>query len=132
MYKKGNLIFLKSTLMDLFYIVKGMEGEKVVVARKIDAPSTQWERLEIDKVVKVAEEQEKILPSDVMGAIEEQRKVVFTPTKSGGKKKQSLEKMMKALPKEGIEEILAVLAAVGEEEEDDTNGGKEEDDNRNL
>jgi len=113
--KKGNLIFLKTHLIDLFYIVKGMEGEETVIARKIDAPPSQWESLSLDKVVKLAEEQEKLLPQDVMGAIEEQRKVVFAPPKS--KKKQSMEKMMKGLPKEGIEEILAVLAEVGIEEE---------------
>lgn len=114
--KKGNLIFLKSTLVDLFYIVKGMEGE-MVIARKIDAPPSQWEKLSLDKVVKVAEEQEKILPVDIATAIEQQRKVVFAPSKSG-KKKKSLDKIMKGLPKEGIEEILAVLAAAGVEEEE--------------
>jgi len=114
--KKGNLIFLKSTLVDLFYIVKGMEGEGIVIARKIDSPPSQWEKLSLDKVVKLAEEQEKLLPPDVATAIEEQRKVVFAPPKSGGKKKKSLDRMMKGLPKEGIEEILAVLAAAGVEE----------------
>lgn len=117
--KKGNLIFLKSTLVDLFYIVKGVEGEMVVV-RKIDAPPSQWEKLPLDKVVKLAEEQEKLLPTDVATAIEEQRKVVFAPPKGGGKKKKSLDKMMKGLPREGIEEILAVLAAAAIEE-----GGEE-------
>lgn len=115
--KKGNLIFLKSTLIDLFYIVKGIEGE-MVVARKIDAPPAQWEKLSIDKVVKVAEEQEKILLTDVAtvaAAIEEQRKVIFAPLKSG-KKRESLEKMIKRLPREGIEEILAILAAAGVKE----------------
>ena len=117
-FKKGNLIFLKTHLVDLFYIVKGMEGE-FVVARKIDAPPSQWDKLPIEKVVKLAEEQEKLLPGDVALAIEEQRKIVFTPPKGGSKKKRSLDKIMKGLPKEGIEEILAVLAEAGIEEEED-------------
>jgi len=121
--KKGNLIFLKSTLMDLFYIIGEGERDKKVKARKIDAPPSQWEYLDVEKVVKLAEEQEKILPSDVASAIEEQRKVVFAPPKGGGRKKRSLDRMMKGLPKEGIEEILAVLAAIGEEKE---NGGEKE------
>lgn len=126
-FKKGNLIFLSTHLIDLFYIVKGMEGKTTVIARKIDAPTNQWEKLPIEKVTKLAEEQEKLLPTNITTAIEEQRKIVFAPPKAGSKRKRSLEKMMKSLPKEGIEEILAVLAEVGiEEREREENGGEEE------
>lgn len=118
--KKGNLIFLQSTLVDLFYIIGGMEGESVI-ARKIDAPPSQWEKLSIDKVVKIAENQEKLLPSDVATAIRQQREIVFPAVKGERKKKDSLSQMMKGLPQEVIEEILAVLAAIGEEGGEDEN-----------
>lgn len=91
----------------------------MVVARKIDAPPSQWEKLPLEKVVKIAGIQEKLLPFDVRSAIEEQRKVVFPTEKERGRKKQSLDKMMRGLPREGIEEILTVLAAVGMEEEEE-------------
>lgn len=119
--KKGSLIFLKSTLVDLFYIVKRVEGEEVV-ARKLDAPPNNWERLPLDRVVRLAEEQERILPYNLSMAIEEQRKVVFAPPKTK-KKKESLDRMMKRLPKEGIEEILAVLAAAGVEDDEEEQEG---------
>jgi hypothetical protein len=114
--KKGSLIFLRSILVDLFYIVRSA-NETEVVARKLDAPPTQWESLPLDKVVKLADEQEKLLPSAFLEAIQEQRKVVFAPPKQGKKKPISLEKMFKRLPKEGIEEILSLLAQTGVEEE---------------
>lgn len=109
--KRGNLIFLKSHLADLFYIVRSVKGN-VVTAKKVDAPPLLYEELPLDRIVKIAEEQERLFPVDLIGAIEEQRRVVFSPPKKG-KKKKSLDKMMKNLPKEGIEEILNTLATFG-------------------
>jgi hypothetical protein len=109
--RKGNLIFLKTHLVDLIYVVKEIKEDRVI-AKKLDAPPELWEALPLDKVVRLAEEQEKLLPSDIGKAIEEQRLVVFTPPRQS-KKKRSLDKMMKSLPKEAIEEILDALAQAG-------------------
>lgn len=127
-FKKGNLIFLKSTLVDLIYIVKCQTGE-VVTARKIDAPPETFEKLQLDRVVLLAEEQEKILPRDLVEAIFKQRQIIYSQPKKGGKKKEiSVEKMLSKLPKESLDEILQALAQAGikeeeEEEEDDSDKG---------
>ena len=111
--RRGNLIFLKSHLADLFYLVKQVEGE-VVRARKMDAPPSQVEELELGKVVKIAEEQEKLFPVDLIEAIEKQRKITLLPSRSKKRKKvTNLDKLMEELPREGIEEILATLASFG-------------------
>jgi len=115
--KKGNLIFLKNPLADLLYVVKEMNGEKVI-ARKLDAPSKEWEELPTSEIVKLAEEQERLLPSSLLMVVDEQRRIVFAPPKKSGKKK-SLDQLMKGLSKDTVEEILGVLseAEVGEEKE---------------
>jgi hypothetical protein len=116
--KKGNLIFKKSLLVDLIYVVESQQGERVT-ARKIDAPHTQKEALLLSDVVKLADEQERLLPLNVAEAIEKQREVVFAPPKMGKKKgvasDRMLKKMLKELPKEGIEEILNLLGKVEKE-----------------
>ncbi len=113
--KKGSLIFTKELFVDLIYIVHSL-NEIEVIARKLDAPPSQLEKIPLSKCVRLADEQERILPLDVMLAIEEQRKVVFTPPKT--KKKQTLEKTLKRIPKEAIEDILRTLAEAGIREEE--------------
>lgn len=109
--KRGDLIFLKSHFADLFFIVRDVKGE-MVIAKKMDAPPLLYEEIPIERVVKIADEQEKLFPEDLIAAIEDQRRVVFSPPKKK-KKKQNLDKMMRNLPKEGIEEILNALATFG-------------------
>ena len=122
--KKGSLIFLKTPLIDLIYVVKEVKGEEVT-AKKMDSPPEQWEKLPLSQVVKLADEQELILPQDVQEAILEQRKVVFAPPKGGGgKKKRSLDKMLKGLSKETEEEILKVLTLAGIKEEEEGGEGE--------
>jgi hypothetical protein len=122
--KKGNLIFLSTLMVDLIYVVKCQEGEEVV-ARKLDSPPESWEHLPLSHCIKMAEEQERILPIDVMGAIERQREIIFTPPKPPSSKKsrkgddeRQMKLMLKQLPKEGLEEILDLLAKSGIEKEE--------------
>ncbi len=109
--RKGSLFFTKELLVDFIYIVHS-RNEIEVTARKLDAPSSQMEKISLSKCVRLADEQERLLPQDVMLAIEEQRKVVFTSSKRV-KKKGSLEKTLKRIPKEAIEDILRTLAEAG-------------------
>ena len=113
--RKSNLIFLTTTLADLLYIVKEIEGEKVV-AKKLDSPPGQWEELPLSKVTKLAEEQELLLPQDFREAIEKQREVTFTPPRQG-RAKRPTKKLFDGIPDKAIEEILAVLSHAGEEGE---------------
>lgn len=108
-YKKGNVVFVASLAVDLFYVVVQDLGE-TVAAVKLDAPRKQVEKLPKKRVVKLAEEQEKLLPQDVLGAIEKQRMVVLNAPK---KKTISLKKMFDNLPNKAIEEILQALGEVG-------------------
>jgi len=118
--RKGNLCFLSTVAVDLFYVVVEVRGE-VVRATKLDAPRGEVEELPLSKVVKLAEEQEKLLPSNLMEAIDRQRMVVFTPqSKTKKKKKISLKKLFEGLPKTAIEEILQTLDEI--EERRDGNG----------
>ena len=118
--RKGNLCFLSTVAVDLFYVVVEVRGE-VVRATKLDAPRGEVEELPLSKIVKLAEEQEKLLPSNLMEAIDRQRMVVFTPqSKTKKKKKISLKKLFEGLPKTAIEEILQTLDEI--EERRDGNG----------
>jgi hypothetical protein len=110
--KRGNLIFLKTVFADLFYIIREVKGE-IIIAKKMDAPPLFYEELPIDRVVKIAEEQEKLFPVDLIAAIEDQRRLVLSPPKKSKKKKINLDKLMKGLPKEGLDEILSTLATFG-------------------
>ena len=117
--RKGNLCFLSTVAVDLFYVVVEVRGE-VVRATKLDAPRGEVEELPLSKVVKLAEEQEKLLPSNLMEAIDRQRMVVFTPqSKTKKKKKISLKKLFEGLPKTAIEEILQTLDEIEERRNED-------------
>jgi hypothetical protein len=110
--RKGNLCFLTTSLVDLIYIVQNGEGEEVRV-RKMDAPPSQKvETLSPSLLIKLADEQEKLLPPSMQEAIEKQRRVVFTPVKKG-KKKLSLDKLMKGLNQQTLEDIFQGLAEIG-------------------
>jgi len=112
--KKGCLIFLKTPLADLLYVVKEVSGEEVT-ARKLDAPPKEWEKIPLSECIKLADEQEKLLPSLLIQVVADQRQIVFAPPK---KKKKSLDALLKGLGKETLEEMFEVLseAGLGEEE----------------
>lgn len=114
--RKGNLIFLKTPLADLIYVVRDVEDE-MVVAKKLDSPPKQYEKLPLCECIKLAEEQEKLLPSLLIQAVAEQRQIVFSPPRKKGKKK-SLDALLKGLGKETLEEMFGVLSDVGMIEED--------------
>lgn len=125
-FKKGNLVFLSSLAMDYIYVVSCQPNESVVKARKLDSPMSQpSETLPIEKVILLAEEQEKLLPEDVTEAIHKQRNVIFQPPKKSPKKKkvsqEKMEKMLSKLSKESLEEILALLTTISPEDESDDN-----------
>lgn len=132
-FKKGNLIFLSSMAMDFFYLVE-CQRETVILARKIDSPpDTPPESLPIEKVVKLAEEQEMLFPSDVSEAISKQRNIIFTPPKKKGEKKpklmseRAIQQSLKKVSKESHEQLLSILESLGIEDEDETeteNGGE--------
>jgi hypothetical protein len=131
--KKGNLIFQVTALVDLIYVVKE-QVDQMIVARRLDARRDNLESLPLSSVVKLAEEQERLLPGDIISAIERQREFIMTPPKKKGEKKKA---GFKGLPRESLDEILTILAGVGmsptdvdedereEAEEDDSNGIEE-------
>lgn len=107
--KKGNLIFLKTPLADLLYVVKEVNGE-IVVAKKLDAPPKQWEKLPSSECIKLVDEQEKLLPNLLIVAVNEQRQIVFSQSK---KKKRSLDSLLKGLNKQTLEEMFEILSDAG-------------------
>lgn len=107
--KKGCLIFLITPLADLLYVVKEV-GEKEVIAKKLDAPPKQWEKLPLSDCVKLADEQEKLLPSLLIQVVNEQRQIVFAQPK---RKKKSLDALLKGRSKETLEEMFNILSEAG-------------------
>jgi hypothetical protein len=116
-FKKGNLICLITPLADLLYLVKEVEGD-LLIAKKLDSPPKQWEKIPISNCLKLAEEQEKLLPSLMIQVIADQRQIVFAQPK---KKKKSLDALLKGLGKGTLEEMFGVLSEAGlaEEREDE-------------
>ncbi len=108
--RKGNLIFLKTPLADLLYVVREVVGE-TVTAKKLDAPPKQWEKLSLSDCIKLADEQEKLLPSLLIQVISEQRQITFAPPKK--KKRKSLDALLKGLGKSTLEEMFEVLSEAG-------------------
>lgn len=113
--KKGNLIFLKTPLADLLYVVKEVNGE-IIIAKKLDSPPKQWEKLPVSECVKLADEQEKLLPALLIQVVADQRQIVFAQPK---KKKKSLDALLKGLGKETLEEMFEVLSEAGLAEKED-------------
>jgi len=116
--KKGSLIFLITPLADLIYVVESVNGEDII-AKKLDSPPKKWEKIPCSACVKLADEQEKLLPSLLIQAVAEQRQIIFTPPK---KKKKSLETILKGLAPSIREEMFGILqeAGITEEKEDST------------
>ena len=86
-FKKGNIVFWKRTLVDLICVVQGMEGDQVALLH-MDAPRSDPPILvNASEVTKLAEEQEKLVPSDFPRALKGQREIHFPPSKRGSKKK---------------------------------------------
>lgn len=114
--KKGSLIFLITPLADLIYVVESANGEKIK-AKKLDSPPGKWEEIPRSACVKLADEQEKLLPSLLIQAVAEQRQIIFTPPR---KKKKSLETILKGLDPSIREEMFGILQGAGitEGEED--------------
>ncbi len=125
-FRKNNLIFLKCLLMDHIYIVHSQKEDGRVIARKIDAPPSHLEELDPSKVVRLAEEQEKLFPFDISGAIEKQRQITFLATRKVKRKplsEKALEKRLKGLSSNSMEMILKSLGeyagTLQEEEEEE-------------
>lgn len=112
-FKKGNLICLITPMADLLYVVKEV-GREFIIAKKLDSPPKQWEKIPISNCLKLAEEQEKLLPSLLIQVVADQRQIVFSQPK---KKKKSLDNLLKGLGKETLEEMFGVLSEAGLAEE---------------
>jgi hypothetical protein len=108
-FKKGNLIFLTTALVDLIYVVKE-QVDQMVVARRLDARREELDSLPLSSVVKLADEQERLLPPDLITAIDKQREFVLTPPRKKGEKKKA---GFKGLSRKSMDEILTILAGVG-------------------
>jgi hypothetical protein len=79
--KKGNVVFWKRPMADLFCIVQEVKGDQVLL-RYMDAPRSDPPILvNASEVTKLAEGQEKLVPSDFLGALKKQREVHFPPSK---------------------------------------------------
>ena len=86
-FKKGNIVFWKRTLVDLICVVQGMEGDQVALLH-MDAPRSDPPILvNASEVTKLAEEQEKLVPSDFLGALKTQREIHSPPPGKGRTKK---------------------------------------------
>ncbi len=109
-FKKGNLAFLTTPFTDLIYVIQSQEGERVT-CKKLDSPPKLVETLSLSLLTKLTEEQEKLLPLNLMVAIEKQRRVVYAPVKK--EKRRSLDSLMKGLGKQSLEEIFQGLAEMG-------------------
>ena len=125
--KKGNVCFRKRVLMDLICLITAIEGEKVQV-RLIDAPSTEVEWVGREEIVKLAEEQNLLLPPDVNAAIEKQREFLFTPPKKKGVRKLSDRAQLKLF--KGMKEstLSSILEMLSREQEKEAGEGEVEDD----
>jgi len=87
-FKKGNVVFWKRLMADLFCIVQEVRGDQVLI-RYMDAPRNEPPiSVNRSELVELAEEQERLPPSDLLDAIRKQREVHY-PQKKARKKKKS-------------------------------------------
>lgn len=94
-FKKGNLVFWKRPVtMDLFCIVQEVKGDQVLL-RYMHGPPSEFFSVNKGEIVKLAEEQERLVPSDFEAALKRQREIHFPPRR-GRKKKKEKERMKKA------------------------------------
>lgn len=106
-YHRGNVLLLKRPLADFICVVEEVvEGEGRLKVRYIDTPPNEM-GFEVGdgEVIKLAEQQEKELPTDFLNAVERQREVIFT------KKKESKKGVsFKGLSDDVFGEILKILS----------------------
>jgi hypothetical protein len=111
--KRGNLCVLKRPLADFLVVVQWVDGDEVSV-RYLDSPRGEgFNVVRREELMKLSEEQERLLPKDFLSAIERQRQIVFSP-------KKTLENVAELLRKVDIEtqaEIFKILL-------DDEGGGE--------
>jgi hypothetical protein len=85
-FRKGNVVVWKRPMADLLCIVQEIEDDQVTL-RFMDSPKGESSFvIKKDEVVKLAEEQERLDPSDFLEAVRKQREIHFPPKK--GKKKK--------------------------------------------
>jgi hypothetical protein len=131
-FKKGNLVIQRKMMMDMLCVVKCQRGDQLII-RHLDSPSIEEELIPISDVLKLAEEQERLLPVDLISAIEKQRSIVFTPPKQkGGGKPVSLERKLKGLKGQSLQEILDLIAESGTESDQQEKEEGGEDGQTNL
>lgn len=113
-YHRGNILLLKRPLADFICVVEEVkEGEGKIKVRYIDMPpNEEGFCVGEDDVIKLAEQQEKELPSDFLAAVEKQREVVFA------KKKETKKGVsFKDISDDTFGEILKILQEDNNEEE---------------
>jgi len=86
----------------------------MVKVRKLDGPPNRIELVAGDKLIKLSEEQERIIPEGIAESIRLQREIVFserkTPSLSKKRRPKSIADLKEVLKKSSFEEIMMLLA----------------------
>jgi hypothetical protein len=120
--KRGNLIIVKTILIDHLCVVQCQQGDTVIV-RKLDGRVGEETKIPLKDTIKLADEQERMLPSDLVSAVEAQRQLTFQPAKKKVPPKKSMDKLLRGMKKESMDAILEAIAQAAREGEEE---GKEE------
>jgi hypothetical protein len=111
---RGNVLLLKRPLADFVCILSAHEvGGKIRVRYLDSPPEDSGVIVAVEDVIKLAEAQERELPTEFMEAVEKQRRVVFTPKPvRGGKggKKVGVGGKLKGMSDDTYAQILQILA----------------------
>jgi hypothetical protein len=120
--KRGNLCVLKRPLADFIVVVQWVDGEDVSV-RYLDSPRGEsFNVVKKEELVKLSEEQERLLPKDFLSAIERQRQIVFSP-------KRTLQNVAELLKKVDIETQAEIFKILLEDDKSDEGGDRNGDRN---
>lgn len=113
--KRGNIVLLTKPLADLICIVQEVtEGSDVIRVRYLDSPPKESIEVKRSDVLKLAEEQERMLPRDFLDAVTKQREVVFAPkrekkVKKGDEEKAKTKRLEEVLRNVDMETLLKLM-----------------------
>ncbi|MEM2125015.1 MAG: hypothetical protein QXQ53_01295 [Candidatus Methanosuratincola sp.] len=111
--KKGNICVLKRPLADFLVVVEWVSGDDVSI-RYLDSPrDAGYNVVKKDELIKLSDEQERMLPADFLAAVNKQRQVLFSPKKS----LQTVAQLLRTMSAEQEELVFKILASDGVDEE---------------
>ena len=112
-FYRGNVILLKRPLADFICIIQRVEGERLQVRYLDSPPNDPGVMVKVGEIIKLADAQERELPTQFIEAIERQRQVVFKPKPTI--RQPSLSSVMKGVGEDVYAQILKILVEDGEE-----------------